>query len=122
MLAKFTKTDINVRFYNSGQIYIRFYNSGQICKRTFYNSGQILLGEIILIPAKLMCNLEKNFAFFIVTRWFFQVFLEVTFCFSDFSRYWILFVLCFLGRSPKSLDMKFWFWRFFLEMEVAIKD
>ena len=48
MLAKFTKTDINVRFYNSGQILL----------------------VIILILAKLMCNLKIIFAFFIVIRWY----------------------------------------------------
>ena len=73
MLTKFTKTDINVRFYNSGQIMSVFiilakFANGHLCP--FYNSSQILLGEIILILAKLMCNLEKIFAFFIVTRWY----------------------------------------------------
>ncbi|PKC56867.1 hypothetical protein RhiirA1_473374 [Rhizophagus irregularis] len=46
---------------------------------------------------------------------------------SGFFRGYILFfgflkILDFGKRSLKSLDMKFWFCRFFLEIEVAIKD
>jgi hypothetical protein len=58
---------IPAKFMSVFIILAKFAN-GHLCP--FYNSGQILLGEIILILAKLMCNLEKIFAFFIVTRWY----------------------------------------------------
>ncbi|POG58908.1 hypothetical protein GLOIN_2v1726796, partial [Rhizophagus irregularis DAOM 181602=DAOM 197198] len=58
---------IPAKFMSVFIILAKFAN-GHLC--LFYNSGQILLGEIILILAKLMCNLKKIFAFFIVTRWY----------------------------------------------------
>src|SRR6266496_3582176 len=58
ILVKFTKSDIYVRFHNSGQILLggiilipaRFIKLDIYVQ--FHNSGQILLGGIILIPAK----------------------------------------------------------------------